>query len=71
MTHNWIIDVLADLKQFAQQNDLVALAEQLDDTTLVAATEISSKNLGAPTAVTGDGGRTGDSSRTVTSSGNA
>ena len=41
MTNDWIIDVLADLKSFAQANGLPALAEQLDDTTLVAASELS------------------------------
>ena len=56
MSHNWILDVLADLKMFAQQNDLVALAEQLDDTTLVAATELASKETGASAATTTDGG---------------
>ncbi len=43
MLHNdWILDVLADLKSFALANDLGALAEQLQDTTLIAAAEIAS-----------------------------
>ncbi len=42
MAHNWIFDVLADLKTYAKKNGLSALAEQLDDTTLIAATEIAS-----------------------------
>jgi len=42
MAHNWIFDVLADLKAYAKKNGLSALAEQLDDTTLIAATEIAS-----------------------------
>ncbi len=42
MKNDWILDVLADLKMFANKNGLVALAEQLDDTTLVAATELAS-----------------------------
>ena len=42
MGHKWIIDVLADLKSFAQANDLVALADQLEQTTSVASVEISS-----------------------------
>ena len=37
MQNEWILDVLADLKTFAQQNGLGVLAEQLDDTQLVAA----------------------------------
>ncbi|MFD3190940.1 hypothetical protein ACFMPD_11775 [Sedimentitalea sp. HM32M-2] len=49
MTHNdWILDVLADLKSFASANGLSALAEQLDDTTLIAAAEIASQKEEAP-----------------------
>jgi hypothetical protein len=43
MQNDWILDVLADLKSFAQANGLGALCEQLDDTTLIAAAEISSQ----------------------------
>ena len=52
MQNEWILDVLADLKTFAQKNGLGALAEQLDDTRLVAATEL---------ALTGEGTSTHDS----------
>lgn len=41
MQYDWILDVLIDLKGFAAQNGLTVLAEQLDDTTLVAASEIA------------------------------
>jgi hypothetical protein len=41
---DWILDVLVDLKSFASANDLGALAEQLDDTMLIAAAEIASLN---------------------------
>ena len=41
MRSGWILDVLADLKTFAQANELVALAEQLDDTSIVAMAEIA------------------------------
>lgn len=41
MGHEWIIDVLADLKSFAKQNDLPLLAVQLEDTALVASAEIA------------------------------
>ena len=40
MSQDWMIDVLSDLKKFAQQNGLVALAEQLDDTILLATAEL-------------------------------
>ena len=35
----WMIEVLSDLKSFARKNGLMALAEQLDDTILLAAAE--------------------------------
>ncbi len=41
MKYEWIIDVLTDLKAFAQLNGLSVLAEQLDDTKLVAACELA------------------------------
>ena len=40
MGHEWIIDVLADLRSFAKTNDLPILAEQLDETALIASAEI-------------------------------
>lgn len=44
MAHNeWILDVLSDLKTFAAANGMSTLAEQLDDTRLVAAVEIASQ----------------------------
>lgn len=36
----WILDVLADLKCFASANGLMALAEQLEDTRMIATEEI-------------------------------
>ena len=42
MGHDWILDVLADLKSFAQANDLPSLATHLDDAALVARAEIAS-----------------------------
>ena len=41
MTHEWILDVLADLKRFADLNDLPGLSDRLDDTRMVAAAEIA------------------------------
>lgn len=40
MSQEWMIDVLTDLKNFAQRNGLLGLAEQLDDSILVAAAEL-------------------------------
>ena len=46
MRHDWILDVLADLKRFALSADLPKLAEQLDDTALLALAEITSVEEG-------------------------
>ncbi|WP_171239795.1 hypothetical protein [Ruegeria sp. HKCCA5491] len=40
--NEWILDVLSDLNAFAVENGLTALAEQLDDTKLIATAEIAS-----------------------------
>ncbi|WP_226779329.1 hypothetical protein [Oceaniglobus trochenteri] len=47
MANDWILDVLADLSQFAARNDLAALAVQLEQTAAVAAREIASNELRA------------------------
>lgn len=54
MGHNWIIDVIADLKSFADKNDLPVLASELDAVSLVAKAEITSSFEGAPTSVRGE-----------------
>lgn len=43
MPHDWIIEVLDDLKTYARENKLDALALQIEDARLVALTEIASK----------------------------
>ena len=48
MQNEWILDVLADLKRFAHQNGMSVLAEQLDDTRLLAATELALTGEGHP-----------------------
>lgn len=55
MGHNWIIDVLADLESFAQQNELPMLADQIGQAALVATAEITATSEGAPTMVLSDG----------------
>ena len=41
MKHDWILDVLTDLRSFAKDNDLLPSAVQLEDMQLVAAIEIA------------------------------
>ncbi|MDC0739034.1 hypothetical protein N6L24_12160 [Cognatishimia sp. SS12] len=45
MRHDWILEVLADLRSYAVENDLPQLAAELDELTLLAAVELS--NLAA------------------------
>ena len=59
MKNDWILDVLADLRTFAQANGLEALADQLDDTRLVAATEIVSMAERAKAARNGEDAEAG------------
>ena len=42
MGRDWIIDVLADLRRFARDNDLPLLTAQLEEARLVAEVEIAS-----------------------------
>ncbi len=71
MANDWIIDVIADLRTYANHNGLPALARQLDDATLVAATEIASRDGGTPDATRWELGDTGKLYRTVTARQNA
>jgi hypothetical protein len=41
MGHDWIIDVLSDVRRFARLNDMPQLSAQLDDAMLVATTEVA------------------------------
>ena len=58
MAHDWILDVLADLKTYANKNGLSALADQLGDTSLLAAAEITSMEGKAPQAAVANAGTT-------------
>ena len=50
MRCEWIIDVLADLKAFAEHNGLAATAAAFEDSALVALAEISSVEARSPVA---------------------
>lgn len=47
MAQDWIIDVLADLRQYAIRNYHLRLAEQLDDAIVIAAAEIRAADSAA------------------------
>ena len=56
MTNKWILDVLADLRTFSNENGLSATRKQLDHAMAVAAAEIaSSKGIAHGTAQRGLG----------------
>ncbi len=63
MQHDWILDVLADLKSFATANGLPALAEQLEDTRLVAMAEAASYAEGRHVGLRGTDATTGQHPR--------
>ena len=44
MGHDWVIHVLSDLRQFAEQNELPLLSEQLDEAMMTAAVELAARN---------------------------
>jgi len=55
MPHEWVFDVLTDLKLYAQRNRLTALHAQLDQAALVAAVEIASAEGKGPLTAIADG----------------
>ena len=50
MKHEWILDVLADLRDFSAQNGLDALAEQLVETHLLATMELAAQDARSQSA---------------------
>ena len=65
MGHDWIIDVLTDLKTFAVANDLDALAAKLDDTQSVARAELVSHGKGMGRGLLGESASFGRCDRAV------
>ena len=65
MKHEWILDVLADLEIFAQANDLTVLAEKLDETRLIATSEIVSASELAGVALHGNDASSGTHPRST------
>ena len=59
MANDWILDVLADLRTFARENNLPQLAEGLGEASRIAAAELASRQGTGPEAVPGDAGHVG------------
>jgi hypothetical protein len=64
MTKAWIIDVLTDLRRFAEGNDMPALVRQLEATKAVAASEIA-RQVDTPPGGRSHGAKTDRLSRKV------
>lgn len=71
MRSDWILDVLTDLKTFATANDLPVLAEQLDDTAIVALAEIAALHERTQSKADGDDVKSGTHIGGVGTSGHA
>ena len=65
MNNEWMIDVLADLRNFAAKQAMLELAEHLDDAILVAAVEIRDQSRGRVVGVGVNDTKTGNISGTV------
>lgn len=65
MGHDWILDVLSDLKAFARANDMPTLAAQLDDASYVAQIEIASAAEGGGLGVLGEHAASGRADRRI------
>lgn len=54
MAQDWMIDILTDIRRYAQKNAMLDLAEHLDDAILVAAHEIRVASVGKDTTIAHD-----------------
>ena len=59
MNHEWMIDVLADLRKFAKNQAMLELAEHLDDAIVLAAIEIQNHVGGRAVSVEVNDAKTG------------
>jgi len=65
MNSEWMIDVLADLRKFAQKQAMLELAEHLDDAIMLATVEIKNHNEGRGLGVGVNDAKTGSVSGTL------
>lgn len=65
MGHDWILDVLTDLKTFARTNGLPQLAAHLDDAAFVAQAELTSLAEGDGIGIAGKYDQARQSDRAV------
>jgi len=65
MNNEWMIDVLADLRNFAAKQAMLELAEHLDDAILVATVEIRNQSRGRVVSAGVNDAKAGNISGTV------
>jgi hypothetical protein len=65
MGHDWILDVLTDLKTFARANGMPTLAAHLDDASCVAQIEIASTAEGDRLGLLGQHAASGRADRRI------
>ena len=65
MNNEWMIDVLADLRKFAQKQAMLELAEHLDDAIMLATVEIKNHTGGRGHGVGVNDTKTGSVSGTL------
>jgi hypothetical protein len=56
MANDWILDVIEDLRRFADMNDLPQLSRQLEQTACVATRELDRDRHYVPMGATADAG---------------
>lgn len=71
MRNEWILDVIADLKRFAEENGMPELADRLTETADVASSELTRAELVSVGRSLGDVGHIGSQYRADTPRGNA
>ncbi len=59
MAQDWMIDILTDIRQYAQKNAMLELAEHLDDAIFVAAHELKTATVSSD-ALSGHDDATGE-----------
>ena len=65
MNHEWMIDVLADLRKFAKNQAMLELAEHLDDAIVLAVVEIRNNDGGRVVSVEVNDDKTGSVSGAI------
>ena len=66
MKHDWMIDVLSDLQTYALNHKMTKLSEQLEDSIMIAASDMAKHEQGI--LIEADDNKGGDVFRTISAS---